>query len=64
MSQKRLIICVCGVLLSALWCYFAAPTLQSRGHVFERQWYNPGVLLGWAAIWLICTVALFRTRER
>lgn len=64
MSWERTLIFLCGVILSVLWCYFASPTLHSRGVVFERQWYNPGVLVGWAIIWIICAVAMLRSRNR
>jgi hypothetical protein len=63
MSSEGTIICSCGVILSILWCWLASPTLESRGVVFVRQWYNPVVLLGWAVIWAICAVALLRRRK-
>jgi hypothetical protein len=64
MSRKRTIICTCGFTLCVLWGYFAAPTFQSRGVVLNRDWFNPGVLLGWVVIWLVCGAVLLRARER
>ena len=63
MSPERAIICACGLILCALWGYPNAPTIQRLG-VLKRDWFSPGVLLGWVVIWAACAVALRPTRKR
>ena len=62
MNRHQATLLACGTALSVLWGYFAAPIFE-HGERYERDWFNPGVLLGWAVIWLICSVGMFRKKS-